>query len=432
MSAQPTSRRRVSMFHRLSLEPLESRQVLSAGSVVVAAPVGGVLTITGDNSDDAVAVSGSTTDAGTFTITGLHGTTVNGVVNGSVTETGVTAIQTALWGNGNDFFSFSDANSTGLAGDLTVAMGNGNDKVQIGSAVHADDDGDADDTAATTTTLAGNVSVTLGNGNDKVGIANVSETAPQGMLVTLGNGNDKVDAHDVTLAAAGDVDGDQGFGVVMGGGNDKFEADHVTVSVSGTTTARQGFGVMMGDGNDKVEANHVSVNITGTASGNQGLGVQLGNGNDKVRMGDVAVTGGQGLAVVLGNGNDDVNLGAGHDWGRGANATAAIDVTGDVLVQLGTGKDSVNASGVTTGGGFDIEKTSAGGSGAQVRLNRLTVGGDLTVNLAGDTGRDELKVSNTTVTGSTTFTGGSGTNDDYDPGNGNSFATPPVVTGFEK
>jgi hypothetical protein len=40
-------------------------------------------------------------------------------------------------------------------------------------------------------------------------------------------------------------------------------------------------------------------------------------------------------------------------------------------------------------------------------------------------------VSHTTVTGNTTFTGGSGTNDDYDPGHGNSFANPPLVTGFE-
>ena len=53
-----------------------------AGSVTVAAPVAGVLTIVGDANDDAVQVSGSTSDAGTFTIEGLHGTQVNGVANG--------------------------------------------------------------------------------------------------------------------------------------------------------------------------------------------------------------------------------------------------------------------------------------------------------------------------------------------------------------
>ena len=41
-----------------------------------------------------------------------------------------------------------------------------------------------------------------------------------------------------------------------------------------------------------------------------------------------------------------------------------------------------------------------------------------------------LRVSHTTVTGTTTFTGGSGTNNTYTPGKGNSFANPPVVTGF--
>ena len=108
------------------------RHLLSAGSVTVATPVAGLLTITGDGNNDAVQVSGSTTDPGTFTIKGVHGTTINGVANGSVTETGVDAIATAGWLDGKDFFGFTDPNPTGLAGGLSVAMGNGNDEVDLG------------------------------------------------------------------------------------------------------------------------------------------------------------------------------------------------------------------------------------------------------------------------------------------------------------
>ena len=90
---------------------------------------------------------------------------------------------------------------------------------------------------------------------------------------------------------------------------------------------------------------------------------------------------------------------------------------------------------MTAGGNFDIEKVGAGGGGALVELEHVTVGtvalpANLIVNLSGDTGRDVLAVSHTTVTGTTTFTGGSNANNDYDSGRCNSFATPPVVTGF--
>ena len=497
--AQAFLQRRSHAFRtlRLWMEPLESRQLLSAGSVLVAAPVAGLLTITGDNNDDSVLVSGSTADAQTFTIQGLHGTKINGVANGSVTETGVTNIQTALWGDGKDFLGFTDPNSTGLSGSLWLAMGNGNDEVELGN-------GDGDHHSGSgngVTKFGGNVGVTLGNGNDeveaeklnvggnqgflvrlgngndKVEAENVSVTANgivasggsvapvgilaldgifagnQGFIVSLGNGNDKVEAEKVTvtvngtvavngtvnlsLSASGGISpiGNQGFLVTMGDGNDKVEVEKVTVSVSGADVgaapiaSNQGFGIKLGNGNDKVEAEKITVTITGAAAGNQGFGVQLGNGNDKVELEKVTVTGGQGLAVVVGNGRDEVDLGGGDgDWVSHHNS---INVTGDVLVQLGTGKDEFYAGNVTVGGNFSVQKTGANGTGAEVELKHVTVLGNLTVNLAGDTGRDKLKVSHTTVNGTTAFTGGSGTNDDYDPRHGNSFATAPVVTGFE-
>ncbi len=119
---------------RLGLEPLESRHLLSAGSVGVSVTAG-VLMLTGDANDDAVQISGVAADSGTFKIQGLRGTLINGVANGSVTETGVTSIATSGWGNGRDFLGFTDNNATGLAGSLSITMGNGNDEVVLGKDV---------------------------------------------------------------------------------------------------------------------------------------------------------------------------------------------------------------------------------------------------------------------------------------------------------
>ncbi len=426
---------------RLGAEMLESRHMLSAGSVMVAPPVAGLLTITGDTNNDAVLVSGGAADPGTFKIQGLHGTKINGVVNGSVTETGVNAIATAGWGNGNDSFGFTDNNATGLAGGLSVTMGNGNDEVNLGK---IEDkwggwgwgSGWGWSGNNSVTKVGGDVQVTLGNGNDGVDAENFMVNTTQGFLITTGNGNDRVDADNVTVTATGvsPIPGNQGFGVMMGDGNDSVDAEKVTVNATGTVSGLQGFGVSLGNGNDRFSADMVSVTLSGTVGGLQGFGAMMGNGNDRVSAEGVTVTGGQGFGLSLGNGNDDVDLG-GDGWAWGSHSNA-INVTGAIFVQLGTGQDYVDAYDVTAGGNFDIEKVEAGGGGARIELDHVTVGtvaipANLIVNLSGDTGRDELGVSHTTVTGTTTFTGGSGTNDDYDPGKGNSFATPPVVTGFE-
>jgi hypothetical protein len=431
MCAQRSRQLRISPFRtrRLGAESLETRHLLSAGSVAVAAPVAGVLTITGDANDDSVLVSGSTTDPQTFTVKGLHGTLINGVANGSVTETGVTAITTTGWGDGNDSFKFTDPNPTGLAGGLSITMGNGNDEVYLGA------EGGWGKGGKTVTNVGGDVQVTLGNGNDDVAAKNFNVTTTQGFLVTLGNGNDRLYADKVTVNATGvsPITGDQGFGVIMGDGNDKVYAEHVSVTATGDITGRQGFGVSLGNGNDKFYADKVDVTLSGTVSGLQGFGVMMGNGNDRVRAEGVTVTGGQGLGVSLGNGNDRVDLGGG-EWGG---HDGAINVTGSIALQLGTGRNYVDAYDVTTGGNVDIEKVGPAGAGARVNLRHLSVGtvavpANLIVNLSGDTGKDKLRVSHTTVTGNTTLNAGSGTEDAYAAGKGNSFANPPVVTGFEK
>ena len=423
---------------RLGAECLESRNLLSAGSVTVAAPVAGVLTIVGDANDDAVQVSGSTSDAGTFTIKGLHGTQVNGVANGSVTETGVTAIATSGWLDGKDFFGFSDNNSTGLAGGLSITMGNGNDEVDLGrSYLFGGGDfwgGWGSGGGNATTKIGGDVQVALGNGRDLITANNLAVTTTQGLLVTTGSGNDALFANNVSVTASSTdpITGDQGFGVMMGDGRDLVSLYKVTVNATGTVSGRQGLGVSLGNGNDVVNAYNVNVTVSGTVADLQGFGIMAGDGNDFVGVEDFSVTGGQGFGLSLGNGRDDVYLGGGGGWFGGKSAS---NVTGEVLVQLGTGKDAVNADNITTGGDFDIEKTTGGGNGARVDLNHVTVGTtatptNLTVDLSGDTGKDVLSISHTTVSGTTTLTGGSNASNKYTPGKGNSFANPPVVTGF--
>ena len=210
--------------------------------------------------------------------------------------------------------------------------------------------------------------VALGNGNDKVAAQNFAVTTTQGFLVTLGNGNDRLYADKVTVNATGvgPIIGNQGFGVTMGDGNDSVEAEKITVNATGTVSGLQGFGVSLGNGNDRFSADKVSVTLSGEVGGLQGFGVMMGNGNDRVSAEGVTVTGGQGFGVNLGNGNDHVDLG-GDGWGWGGHSSA-INVTGEILVQLGTGKNYVDAYDVTTGGNFDIEKVGAGDSARADRI----------------------------------------------------------------
>ena len=297
MCAQRSRQLRTSSFRtrRLGAESLEARHLLSAGSVTVAAAAG-LLTITGDGNDDSVLVSGSTTASQTFKIQGLHGTQINGVANGSVTETGVTAITTAGWGDGKDFFGFTDRNTTGLAGGLSVSMGNGNDEVDLGN---SEDQwgGWGWGRNNTVTKVGGDVQVTLGGGNDEVAAKDVTVTTTQGFLVTMLGGNDRFYAENLTLTATGvgPITGDQGLGVVMGDGNDSVDAEKVTVNATGTVSGRQGFGVSLGGGNDQFTADKVSVTLSGTVGGLQGFGVMMGDGNDRVKAESVTVTGGGGV-----------------------------------------------------------------------------------------------------------------------------------------
>jgi hypothetical protein len=377
------------------MEPLESRHLLSAGSVAVSVTAG-VLTLTGDANDDAVQISGVTTDPGTFKIQGLRGTLINGVANGSVTEPGVTSIATSGWGNGRDFLGFTDNNPTGLAGGLSITMGDGNDQVVLGK---DGGHGWGQNSTNATTKVNGDVQVTLGGGNDKVDIKNFSVTTTQGFLVTMGNGNDKFDAENVTVSATGvaAITGDQGFGVQMGDGNDHVELDNISVTADGTVSGRQGLGFSLGNGNNRFQASGISVSLSGTVSGLQGFGVMIGNGNNRVSIDDADITGGQGFAVSLGNGNNNLNLGGsggGNGWcGGGDNrrgGSNGIDVTGSVLVSLGTGRDKVNVYDTTVGGDLNIQKTTAGGSGATIQLQGVTVDGTLNIDTSGDTANDKV------------------------------------------
>jgi len=93
--------------------------------------VAGVLTIASDPNDDAVQVSGDSATSTSFIVKGLSGTKVNGM-SGPQRFSGVINGITSMFSDGKDFFSFSDSNKAGLAGNLLVDMGIGSDEVDLG------------------------------------------------------------------------------------------------------------------------------------------------------------------------------------------------------------------------------------------------------------------------------------------------------------
>jgi hypothetical protein len=234
----------------LSLERLEERTVLTAGSVDVSF-AGGALTLTGDANSDNIVVT--QTKSGAMEIIGLGKTTLtssdNSVTiskNTVVLASAPTSISDNL-GTGNSSVSFAHVtlpatvsvtgadgsdlvNFVGVKGGsaVSVSLGNGHDGVNVGAS------------------SLGSLSVSLGSNNDEVGVAATSVTGTTSITTAGGNSH-----------------------IVLGGPfflGDKFGGD-----VSVTT----------GAGNDNVVA-------FGTFAGN--LTLDGGGGNNSV-FGSVKVTG---------------------------------------------------------------------------------------------------------------------------------------------
>jgi len=215
---------------RLAVEVLEPRTT-PVGNVT-ASLAWGTLTLTGDQFANEISI---TTSAGNILVTGLNGTTVNGLA-APYLATSVSAI-TANLGAGNDSISIT---SVTLSGNLTINSGSGADLVSI------------DDLSAAS------MLIDLGTGNDSISIGSVSSVNVTGNLVIRGqSGHDTLAIGTnppLGVTISGDLDVDMGTGndsVAIGDTNSSPMAS--AVSVGGKVT------IKLGSGNDSVAAVFFSV-----------------------------------------------------------------------------------------------------------------------------------------------------------------------------
>src|SRR5438132_4864091 len=173
---------------RLIVERLEDRTVLSGNVTAALDPVTGVLSIIGDTSDNAIAITQGVN--GTAIITGETATTINGAAAAGFDN--VTGINVQFL-DGNDRVKI---NTVVLSGALSITAGTGNDTITLGNSTLQQ----ADITVATDTSgaqgnicildinndaITGNATITTGNGY----VLNVGQTAVGGLLsITMGNG----------------------------------------------------------------------------------------------------------------------------------------------------------------------------------------------------------------------------------------------------
>jgi hypothetical protein len=160
-------------------ESLERRRLL-AGNVIATATdpsaQEGTITLIGDNKSNQVEIQPT---ASGYLVTGLNGTTVNGVTSVTLHAAGLRNL-VANMGNGDDDLQLQQNTFGGSSefNSASIDMGNGNDTVEMtgayfanfGSAAHGDlniNTGNGDDVVTITgSTVEGNLKVDLGNGDD--------------------------------------------------------------------------------------------------------------------------------------------------------------------------------------------------------------------------------------------------------------------------
>ncbi|RLS56972.1 MAG: hypothetical protein DWH91_05420 [Planctomycetota bacterium] len=261
---------------------LESRRMLS-GNVQVTLN-GSTLTITGDNSNNELAVEQT---VGGLQVRAINGTKLNGTADGSLVFSNPSRINLDLLG-GNDQLFLSDF----LGGTVNVQMGSGNDTLTLeginsDGALTIDLNSGNDRLEARlggseptdSNVVGGNFTLQCGNGNDTVLIGALN--ALQNISIDGNNGND------VIGLGAGRTDGTTS--ILLGNGND-------TAGLSDRTLVGN-FSLNAGNGDDLVGLNQLEVEGAST--------IELGNGKDALLSqstafyGNVSRKGGTGTDQIF-------------------------------------------------------------------------------------------------------------------------------------
>jgi len=359
-------------------------------------------TLAGGEGVDELNGQGSSGDRISATIAGtatLLGTLVSGIVQGSITSSGIsdTIIDAEfvhiIGSSGSDSIDASgwlvgDLLIDALDGDDTVvgspqrddvALGGGNDRITAGDGNDAVNGGSGNDTI---TGNAGNDNLNGGDGDDTIqgGAGNDS--------LTGGAGRDRLDGQgssgDVIKEEFNDIAGVSVTYLPASGTNDQ----RLSVTASSVTVVDILVGIELavittGSGNDSI--NMTSWTQSATISGGAGDDIiKLGQGFNRVfaGSGNDKVLGNSGLDQIFGeDGNDSIDSGIGNDVVYGGN--------GNDIVRGGSGNDKIYGE-----AGDDSLLGSAGAD--------LLLGGDGSDRIVGETEVDTVRGDG----GSDTLAGG--------------------------
>jgi len=207
--AMHTERRRAlgtNRRHAPRIDSLEPRRLLS-GNVTVTADADLNAQLIGDKRNNAIVIT--LDSSGGYLVSGVNGTTVNGVPAVVINTPSAMNFNIDL-GSGNDQISFDGVTSGAFATQaLTIATGKGNDIVTLSGTTHA-----------------GAINLSTGDGNDAVVLSGIHGTGDLSMLT--GKGNDTV-----SIASTSQIDGN----ATLDAGKDNNElGGGASLTVTGTRT----------------------------------------------------------------------------------------------------------------------------------------------------------------------------------------------------
>jgi hypothetical protein len=407
---------------RLWVQSLEGREV-PAGVVTASLSPTGLLTLTGDDAANSIAVAVTPTaviltpDLST-TIDDL-GTAGPGAPGASVTIGGVVTSLRATLNGGNDTLGIPTTADLTLPGSVTVDLGDGNNQLALGTSGKIDlgsltvRAGDGLDNISLSggggkgSRVAGAATIALGDGNTTVNVTAVDFQGPAGVRLTAGEGDD----HQLTQTT---VTGGLTVRGQTGPEPDPTAVDatlsSATVSgpvhLTGTARGAAVLATVIGD----FTVGGLTLRSAGPSVLNVQPGVKLST------AGDVLVTGFSGAGLELQQAELDArnltvsssDLEANFVQTRGAavnrsllNLTGALAVRSpsQAAVEISDGTAAVGGNLTVAGGGVSASVVASGKS--------LSVGGNLTV--TAPTGfNSNIDLQATEVHGNLTMTGGPG------------------------
>jgi len=368
-----------SRLTNFAAECLESRALLSNIAVTVQA---GVVSLTGDTGDHAVAasvVNGQLELAGSngtnFTFNGNTAATIDVPLNSSLK-----ALHVNLQQSGNNTLAFDGTNLPAISGNVVMQLGDGADSIVFENAtvkgvvdVHAGNGGDSIHLLNDT---VGGLAIFTGSGNDSILVSSVTVQGPgQGQS---GNGGSKSDLVDGNAGSTGHP-----LVISTGAGDDTVEVDSV---VSAGQALGGKWQIDVGSGNDIVtmdfDSDHGFLDVTGTGSGNdvvtishsifgKQVSVSLPNGQEQIVVNGDTFNGKVDLATGTGSGSsisvDESGFRTVASFAMaGANATLNLETSnaggagtlfeGPVFISLSGGSSIANLGTNTVGGKLRFDK----------------------------------------------------------------------------